>query len=143
MVRIDYQLTSAIYITTQLACTYPCRGQVGWVGDESCSPQVRGGTETLHSLRKSSKALGVGVRELVRACRNSVLAKCSSQEFDVASLMSSDLLEAAANPAGETSLAERMSVELAQSFVIERVFKVLQGERVLEDSGVYKYEIKY
>jgi hypothetical protein len=56
----------------------------------------------------------------------------------VARLVLGDLREAAANPVREAGLLERVGVELGERLVVEGVFEMLERERVLEDSRVWK-----
>jgi len=63
-------------------------------------------------------------------------AQRSLKETDVRLLVVPNLLEASADPVGETGIHERLCVELVKRPRIKTFFKVLQRQRVLQDVGV-------
>lgn len=74
--------------------------------------------------------------QVVGACRGGSRSKGRRQERDVLLLVLCDLLEALADPRGEAGLGKVVRVELGEGAGVERVLKVLQGQRVIEDLDV-------
>ena len=115
------------------------RSQVGRAHNLCRSTQIRANTDALKDGGGRDKGLGISDAKIVGAGSDGgcpCLCKSSGQEADVSRLVRGNFLEVAIECCVEAGICEVALGEVGQTFSIEGVFEVLQGEGIVEYIGV-------
>ena len=114
-------------------------GQVGSGHDVSSGTQVGGNSDALEDRGGLDEALDISHAEVVGALSDGVgtgFGECGGQEGNVRCLVRGDFLEVGVEGGVETSSGEVALGEVGETFTVEFVLEMLQGEGIVEDVGV-------
>lgn len=117
----------------------PSSGQVGGISNVLSGTEVGRNTNTLKDAGEGEESLDVVEAEVVGVCNNRLdtgSGKGTSQELDVACLVSGDGLEVGVEHIVVSGGSEVRLGELGKSLIVEGMLEVLQSEGVVEDHTI-------